>query len=160
DDTSLKYQILESLGKRTDLSSLVSRPELNPLPTLDFLSTSPREPEAIHRLARDLMTRVRPVSRADVRPARDELTEAAERLYRRQVRFVNPAAVPVWRWQGNQLVLTPSTASQAEEYFGLRYARWALELDPEYLPAQVVFLSIATDKAFERVGLEADLAKA
>ena len=61
--------------------------------------------------------------------------------------------MPVWRWEDNQLVSYAATASQAEEFFGLRYARWALELDPSYEPAQVVFLSLATDKALERGGL-------
>src|SRR5205814_1538038 len=37
---------------------------------------------------------------------------------------------------------------------------WALELDPAYQPAQVVFLSLATDKAMERAGLEQPLAQA
>ena len=53
--------------------------------------------------------------------------------------------VTVWRWDGTQLINTPSNPSQVEEYFGLRYARWALELDPAYEPAQVVVLSLALD---------------
>jgi len=159
-DPVLKYQLLRSLGNRADFALLAGRTETNPLPTLDYLAASPAESNSVRQLARELTTRIRPVARSEVRPAKWELTEAAERMYRHQERFVKPAAVPVWRWIDDKLVLTPSTSAQAEEYFGLRYARWALELDPEYLPAQVVFLSLATDKAFGRAGRDADLAKA
>jgi hypothetical protein len=159
-DTVLKYQLLKSLGNRADFATLAGRTETNPLPTLDYLAASPAESDSVRRLARELITRIRPVARSEVRPAKWELTEAAQRMYRHQERFVKPAAVPVWRWVDDGLVLTPSTAAQAEEYYGLRYARWALELDPEYLPAQVAFLSLAADKALERIGRDADLAKA
>lgn len=159
-DARLKYQLLESLGQRKDFPYLPGRVETNPLPTLDFLAASPKESAEVRQLARDLIVKLRPIGKSEIRPAKQELTDAAWKFYRHQERFVKPAAVPVWRWDDNQLVQTPSNASQAEEYYGLRYARWALELDPDYLPAQVAFLSMAVDKAFERAGLEADLAKA
>lgn len=159
-DPILKYQILKSLGNRADFATLAGRTETNPLPTLDFLAASPAESDSVRHLARELITRIRPVARSEVRPAKWELTEAAQRMYRHQEPFVKPAAVPVWRWVDDKLVLTPSTAAQAEEYYGLRYARWALDLDSEYVPAQVAFLSLATDKAFERIGRDAELAKA
>src|SRR5262249_27360356 len=38
----------------------------------------------------------------------------------------------------------------AEEYYGLMFAGQALRLDPGYVPAQVLFLSLTIDKAFER----------
>jgi hypothetical protein len=48
-------------------------------------------------------------------------------------------------------------ATQAEEYYGLRFARQALELDPTYEPAQIVFLSLALEKGYERAGLDKPL---
>ena len=48
------------------------------------------------------------------------------------------------------LVAREMTASQAEEYYGLFFARQALYLDPGYLPAQVIFLSLALDKGFDQ----------
>jgi len=62
------------------------------------------------------------------------------------------AGVPttVWQWNGNTLIARDLSAVQAEEFFGLLFAREALELDPTYSPAQIVFLSLAVDKAFER----------
>jgi hypothetical protein len=158
-DGRIRYQILESLGQRVDFTLLPSRPETNPLPSLDYLSASPKQPEDVRRLAATLITRLRSVARTEIRPAKQELTEAALKFYRHQERFIKPDAVAVWRWENDDLTMTVSTLTQAEEYFGLRYARWALELDPNYLPAQVAFLSIATDNAFGRVGVAADLEK-
>ena len=43
------------------------------------------------------------------------------------------------------MLLTPS---QAEEFFGQRYAREALDLDPKYQPAQIVLLSLMLERAF------------
>src|SRR5262249_30352103 len=80
--------------------------------------------------------------------------------YQHQIRFTDPSAVVVWRWGGKQLVREAVSASQAEEYYGLRFARQALDLDPSYKEAQVVFLSIALDKAMEKAGVDQPLAKA
>jgi hypothetical protein len=159
-DGRVRYQILESLGQRADFTFLPARPETNPLPALDYLSASPKQPDDVRRLATTLITRLRSIARTEIRPAKQELTEAALKFHRHQERFIKPDAVAVWRWENDELTLTPSTLTQAEEYFGLRFARWALELDPEYLPAQVAFLSIAADKAVGRVGIAANLEKA
>jgi CheY-like chemotaxis protein len=82
------------------------------------------------------------------------LTRQAERYYLHQVSFADPKAVTVWRydpaakklvrgWPGAEVV----TADQAEEYYGLRYAKEALAIDPTYRPAQILLLSLALDKA-------------
>jgi CheY-like chemotaxis protein len=42
---------------------------------------------------------------------------------------------------------------------GLRYARWALDLDPAYEPAQTTFIALAVEKAMERGGLEQPLSE-
>jgi hypothetical protein len=158
-DPVTKVQLLTALGARNDLAILPHRAETDPLPTLDHLAASPKESQSVRREATQLQSRIRAVAPSRMPPAKAELTRAAERFYRHQAAFINPAAVPVWRWENDRLVSYTGTASQAEEYFGLRYARWALELDPAYEPAQVVFLSIATEKAMERGGLEQPLAR-
>jgi hypothetical protein len=86
------------------------------------------------------------------------LTREAERYYQHQVRFVDPKEITIWSWDGKTIVPQVYNASQAEEYFGLLFARQALDLDPEYTPAQLVALSLALDKAVERAGLNAPLA--
>ena len=62
----------------------------------------------------------------------------------------------VWRWddKAKQLVKglpgRPSvTPSQAEEYYGLHFARQALDIDPAYARAQQVLLSLVLEKAAE-----------
>lgn len=98
-------------------------------------------------------------------PAPLALTREAERYYRHQVTFPNLEKVVVWRWDGKELVQgwpgSPTVnASRAEEYYGLRFARQALDIDPTYAPAQEVFLSLALEKAVERAGIDKPLVQA
>jgi HEAT repeat protein len=81
------------------------------------------------------------------------LTDEALRYHRHAVPFPAPPML-VWTWDGNQSapVPTPVSQSEAEAYFGLRLARQALQLDPADRTAQIVFLSIALEKAVERTG--------
>ena len=51
------------------------------------------------------------------------------------------------------------STSNAEEYYGLRYARWALEISPDYAEAQRVFITLALEKHFERSSLDIPLMK-
>jgi hypothetical protein len=159
DKPVLRAQLLQSLGQRRDLGQLTGRAETNPLPTMIYLAASPSQPTEVRRAAADIASRLLAVAPSRLPIAKVELTRFADRFYRHEAPFINPNAVPIWRWEGDHLVSYSATASQAEEYFGLRYARWALELDPAYEPAQVLFLSLATEKAMERGGLEHSLAQ-
>src|SRR5205814_354636 len=65
-----------------------------------------------------------------------------------------PSAVIVWRWDNGIIVqgwppASTISASKAEEYYGLRYARYALALDPEYRLAQEVLLALAVEKTLD-----------
>ena len=51
-------------------------------------------------------------------------------------------------WPGAEDV----TQDQAEEYYGTRFAKEALALDPTYAPAQKVLLSLTLDKGAVRAG--------
>lgn len=158
-DPVVKVLLLQSLAERKDLAILPNRAETDPLPTLDFLASSPQQPETVRRKASEVRTRLRPMSASRQPLAKVELTRAAEKMLRHEAAFTNPDAVTIWRWTDNQLVPFDATKSQAEEYLGLRYARWALELDPAYEPAQTAFISLAVEKALERGGLEKPLAE-
>lgn len=64
-----------------------------------------------------------------------------------------PSLVSVWTWNTMTQKLEKQEnvpTGQADEYFGLRYARWALEKTPDYEPAQVLVLTIATERAMDR----------
>jgi hypothetical protein len=85
--------------------------------------------------------------------AKAVLTEQAEQYYLHKAPL-DAKGVTVWRydpaakrvvrgWPGVEAV----TADQAEAYYGLRYAKEALAIDPTYRPAQVLLLSLALDKA-------------
>ena len=49
-------------------------------------------------------------------------------------------------------------SARRKEYYGLKYARWALERKPDYEPAQTLILSLAVERAEER-GKFGDLAR-
>ena len=124
DDARLKLELLQAIGERADFTSLAGRTELNPLPTLDYLAASPNESAEVRRFARELIVRLRSGSPSSIRSAKAELVDAALRMYKHDAKFVKPDAVPLWRWENDQLTVTPVSASVAEEYLGLRYARW------------------------------------
>jgi CheY-like chemotaxis protein len=156
-DPVLKLQLLQTLAVRQDRATLANRAETDPLPTLDYLAASPKESDQVRRKARDIAALLRATSPARLPIAKVALTQAAEKFYQHKANFINPSAVAIWRWETDHLTQYSATASQAEEYLGLRYARWALELDPSYQPAQAVFLSLAVEKAMERGGPDKSL---
>jgi CheY-like chemotaxis protein len=135
------------------------------IPDLYFLIGSTNQPEAVRRKAAETLAYLLDVPVTRLPSPKVALTQEADRYYRHQVPFANPNSVTVWRWDGKNVVAgwpgAPTvSASRAEEYYGLRYAGQALALDPTYLPAQVVLLSLALDKGYERAGLTQPLARA
>jgi hypothetical protein len=148
-DANLVADLIDIIRKRAALEAV---------PDLWYLSASPREPDVVRQKATATLAAFLELPPAKLPPAPAELTAEAERYYRHEVRFADPAAVPVWRWDRDRLVEgwpgAPTVpASRAEEYYGLKYAGQALALDPTYAPAQVVWLSLALDKAQEAAGL-------
>jgi hypothetical protein len=91
--------------------------------------------------------------------ARVELTREAERFYNHKVKFINPQNVPLWRWDGKELIMESASDRRAEEYHGLRFAQLALDIDSAYPQAQILATSIATDHAIEKAGLDQPLSK-
>jgi CheY-like chemotaxis protein len=83
--------------------------------------------------------------------------------YQHKVAMTEP--VTVWRWDGNMVVAGwPGTETvsktKAEEYYGTRFAKQALALDPTDKDAQIIMLSLTLDKAYEGAGLDKPLEKA
>src|SRR5439155_22175183 len=148
DDPDVRRELIDILAERTETTAT---------PYLWYLAASPKQPATV----RDRATRVLatflgvktdrvPLAQIAVQlpPAKVELTREAERYYQHKVRFPALSTVAVWRWDGQkkQLVSESLPVSQAEEYFGLRFAGQALDLDPSYTPAQIVYLSFLLDK--------------
>jgi CheY-like chemotaxis protein len=134
------------------------------VPDLWSLAALPSRPLPVRSKATAALAQFLDVPPARLPPAKVELTRQAERYYQHRVAFANPAAVTVWRWDGQRVVPgwpnAPTVpASKAEEYYGVRFARQALDIDPAYRPAQVVLASLLLEKAAEG-GLAQPLAKA
>ena len=149
-DTTVRSELIDVFRKRLDTSAV---------PYLWYYSASPGQPELIRKQASETLADLLGVKPGQLPLAKEALTQEAEKYYQHKVSFGDPSGAKVWRWDGNQLVSEVLPASQAEEYYGLRAARQALELDPTYVPAQIVFLSIALDKGFQRAGIDQPLSK-
>jgi hypothetical protein len=139
---------------RAELLDVIrQRAEVKVEPFLWYYSAAPRQPEAIRTRARDTLAAFVGVKPDQLPPAATALTKIAESYYQHQVRFINPAGVVIWLWDGKALVTQTVPATEAEKYYGLRFAGQAIELDPRYTAAQVLYLSLALDKGFERGGV-------
>ena len=134
----------------TLLKITVERSDRRIVPYLWHLSASPQYPDPVRKAAREALTTFLKVDVLNLPPAKFALTGLAEDYYYHRVRFKNKE-VRLWPWDGKQLAITPVelTPAQAEEFFGLRYARQALELDAKFQPAQVVFLSLMLERQLE-----------
>ncbi len=122
--------------------------------------TGPDQPDDVRRRATRVLADFLEVDPTNLPPARLALTRLAERYYQHKVPFANPAEAAVWRWDpaAKQLVrgwpgAETVTQDQAEEYYGTRFAKEALALDPSYAPAQNVLLSLTLEKGAARAGL-------
>jgi CheY-like chemotaxis protein len=147
------------------LNVLRSRAAFAAVPNLWFLAASPQAPEEVRRKATDLLVYLLDTPANRLPPAKAALAREAERYYNHEVKFPDPAAAVVWRWDGKRVVegwpgARTIPASRAEEYWGLKYAGQALALDPSYAPAQMVYLSLALEKAQQAAGLGQPLDRA
>jgi hypothetical protein len=139
EDLDLRMTILDIVKRRADKRAL---------PYLWHLSSAARYPDQIKRKARDVLAYFLETEPSRLPPAKVALTEMAEKYYQHKVRFFPGRPVRLWPWNGQQLSVKPVelTPSQAEEFFGLRYAREALDLDPKHQPAQIVLLSLMLER--------------
>lgn len=150
-DPDLRLAVLDLFRARGDESIV---------PYLWHLSASPRYHGLVRKRAKEMLIEFLKIDEENLPSPLVVLTQQAERYYQHQVRFSGSAqkpgsdiiAVKVWPWNGRQLARKPQElpADMAEIYFGLRYAREALELDPAYKPAQIVFLGLLLERAFTR----------
>src|SRR5205807_1710223 len=102
----------------------------DPTPTLFHLAASPRVNPVVRRQAADLLAKILARDPGRLPSAKAALVRAAERFWNHEARFDGGQTATVWRWTGNALEGVPASPSQAEEYYGLRDLRWALEIDP------------------------------
>jgi CheY-like chemotaxis protein len=150
DDRELRTDIIENFEKRAERGTV---------PFLWHFAGSEKVASEVRSKAREAIAYLLRTTPDQLPAAKVMLTEEAEKYYKHQIPFPDPRRVTVWRWDGKDLVSSTMPATRAEEYYGLLFARAALDLDPTYKPAQVVFLSLALEKAAEPLGNDQPLTK-
>jgi hypothetical protein len=138
--------------KATILTILTQRADRRLLPYLWYFSgkqgLSPSFLDLVARAKRALLVGELPPG-----GPRELLTKEAESYYLHRGALAADSNPTVYRWDDREGILeAKGTRTQAEEYYGIYWARKALELDPAYLPAQVVLISLALEKSVERNG--------
>jgi CheY-like chemotaxis protein len=158
----VKPMLLQSIAKRADILALVQEAETDFLPYLWYYAGA-KSPELGSAKKESLaLLNSFTAGTADRKKPEAELLSLAMPFVNRKAKFrsLDPASdlpavdkrvrVPSWDFETNKLKDDYVTRDQAEEYYGLRYLRWALEINPEYLPAQEVFVQLAAERAVAR----------
>ena len=164
-DINLRLELLDSLRKRSDYLSFPSKVETDLIPTLWYFSADlPANPVLMRKKAREmllgLLDRDPDADRnAEHRLPQWRLVQFARIFLEHKARFATPTNALIWKWDGAKPVASTVSISDAEEYYGLRYARWALDIQADYAEAQKIFIAIALDKHFARAGSDTSLAK-
>ncbi|MSQ92945.1 MAG: hypothetical protein EXR98_00140 [Gemmataceae bacterium] len=140
-DIELRLTLLEIFRQRDDKRVI---------PYLWHMSAAKQYPAGVRDRAKEVLASLLRLPIDELPPSKETLTYEAERYYQHNVKFKEDKDVLVWEWNGEALALAPTglSPSRAEEFFGMRYAREALDLDPAYQPAQVVFLSLMLDRHY------------
>jgi DNA-binding response OmpR family regulator len=154
EDPKVKSEIVGILERRAETAAV---------PFLWHLAASEKNPDYLRTSARNALAVLR--GEKSLPPAKEMLTKEAEKYFQHQVRFPD-SEVTVWRWDRDAGRVVPGwppaattvKRTQAEEYYGLKFAGQALDIDSEYKPAQLVFLSLVLEKAMERAGHDKPLA--
>ena len=163
-DTASQSDLIDALRARNDFRSLILSADTDPVPTFWYLLGKPATSELVKKKARDAIaaaTLKDPTLERDpdLRTPQGQLTNYAQQLHEGTANLAkmagdakNEAVHNVWIWDGKALKEVAMTRAQAIEHYGLKYARWALDLQPDYAPAQRVFLGIAIDHHAIRAG--------
>ncbi len=142
-DIELRMTLLDIIHRRDDKRAV---------PYLWHLSAAKQYPEIVRKKATQVLSSLLRTRESDLVPAKVVLTALAEKHYQGKVKY-DREETTIWPWDGEAISLKPVklTPAFAEEYFGERYAREALDIDPRYQPAQVVFLSMMLDRQYNRL---------
>ncbi|MCX7702178.1 MAG: hypothetical protein N2039_14980 [Gemmataceae bacterium] len=153
-----RVELLDALSSRKDLLELLDRSTTDPRPTLWRLAAGD---DLAASKAKTLLSALLDVPMSRLPLPAPALVQAAEDMYQHRNTFAKEGPeILIWKWEENRLTSRKATPSDAEEYFGLRYARWALELEPRNEAAWATYYSLAAEKALERSGPGERLSKA
>jgi CheY-like chemotaxis protein len=170
-ESTVQVELIDALRARGDYRTLTLQADTDPVPTLWYLNGKADSPELVKSRAHNGIVAALlrdPASERDpeLRSAPGQLTEYARRFYDD---VSNLPKLPgdaggqadhnVWVWDGKTLKEVGMTRQQAVEHYGLRYARWALDIQPGYERAQRIFLGLAIEHVALRGGGGRSLAK-
>lgn len=134
--------------RATLLDIIKERDDKRVIPYLWHMSASKKYPDVIRKKAKETLASLLRMRLDEVPPAKESLAYLAERYYQHKVAL--PKSVEIWEWNGDEVAKTSDKLSpaSAEKFFCERYAREALELDPSYVPAQNVLLSLTLERYY------------
>ncbi|HZW29268.1 MAG TPA: HEAT repeat domain-containing protein, partial [Isosphaeraceae bacterium] len=144
-DVRLAADVADVLGKLGDRRAI---------PHLTYLAAQADTLSPVRSAARRAIANLTNRSyESQPRSAARLLTDEARKYHIHTVHFPSDPVV-IWAWDDSRKAPAPQlvSKSEAEAFFGLRLAREALKLEPGNVDAQVQFLSLALEKAVERVG--------
>ncbi|HEX3152068.1 MAG TPA: hypothetical protein VHR66_28600 [Gemmataceae bacterium] len=170
-ESTIQVELIDALQARGDYRSLALEAGTDPLPTLWYLNGKADSPDLVkskahNAIAAALLRDPSAEKDPELRTAPGQLTEYARKFYdgtSNLPKLPGDAAGQtdhnVWIWDGKTVKEVAMTRQQAVEHYGLRYARWALDIQPGYERAQRVFLGIAIEHIALRGGGGRSLAK-
>ena len=156
-DAGVQLDLVGALKSRADYRSLPLAADTDPLPALWYLYGKPDSTDQVKGRAREAIAAATlrdPTAERDpdLRTAPGQLTAYARKFYEGTANLpklpgdaTGQPVHNVWVWDGKTVKETPMTRAQVTEHYGLQYARWALDIQPDYAPAQRVFLGIALE---------------
>ena len=160
-----QYGVINAIAARPDVLNLQTFAQYDLAPTLWRIMAQPRnQSPTLRTLAESLLNKVLPGSKADSKLPEAELTVIARTFFDHKARFAatrtnpdgSPSTVPLWIWdeKTNKLAKVEEVPiGNAEEHYGLQYARWALDRKPDYEQAQALILALSAERAMERAKL-------
>ena len=152
----VKPALLEALSNRSDILALISYAETDFTPYLWYYAGLPLETPSTVRTTSAALLNALTGGASAKKKSEAELTRLAQPFVSHTANFrsIDKIAnkVKVSAWDKDKLVVKVEevTPAQAEEYYGLKYLRWAIERNAAYEPAQLAFVSLATERAVER----------
>lgn len=160
-NADLKLGILRAVATRGDVLNLLSAAETDFSPYLWYYSGSKGDDSKPLRDFAFTFLEQFAGKRADRVKPEDELVRIGATFPAHQARFRGRDAITVWSWDPSKVNVVKATATrpQAEDYYALRYVKWALDLNPNHEGAQDLFLNVSVSRAVERARFR-DLAEA
>lgn len=158
-----QIELISALQKRGDFREMIGSALTDPVPTLLYLWGNPASPESLKTAAlraatvwtlKDPTLSTQPEMRSPVA----QLIAVAQSYLDGKPSLgtaTGDAGTPtynIWMPDGKTVKEVPLSKPAALEYYGLRYARWALDLQPDNATAQAIFLSIAIEGQAHRTG--------